>query len=100
MHRMADEKPSYGYRFRQFCRDNPHVERLFVQLARDAKLKGKRVGIKTLFEVVRWHCMIKTTDTTSSYKLNNDYCSRYARLIMLKYSDLRNMFELRQLRTT
>jgi hypothetical protein len=85
-------------RFRRFHAENPHVYGELAKLARQAKRKGRRkIGIKMLFEVVRWNRFLTTTDT--EYKLNNNFHSRYARLIMDKEADLRGIFDLRGLRT-
>ena len=87
-------------RFREFHRDNPHVYEELVKLARQAKDAGKKkVGIKMLFEVVRWYAFIDTTDKYSDFKLNNNYHSRYARLIMAKEEDLVDIFDTRMLRS-
>lgn len=87
-------------RFREFHRNNPYVYAQLVKLARQAKAAGKnRVGIKMLFEVVRWYAFIDTTDRYSDFKLNNNYHSRYARLIMEQESDLAGIFETRVLRS-
>ena len=78
--------------------DNPHVYRKLVQMTRDLKAQGHRkIGMQMLFEVLRWRSMMRTTDT--DYKLNNDYCSRYARLIMEQEEDLFEMFETRGLKS-
>jgi hypothetical protein len=41
--------------------------------------------------------MLRTTDT--DYKLNNNYCSYYARLIMHREQDLDGIFEIRIAKT-
>lgn len=84
--------------FWEFHAKNPHVYRQLVKLAREAKMRGRtKVGIKMIFEVVRWTQFISTTDP--DYKMNNNYHSRYARLIMEQESDLAGVFELRELRS-
>ena len=84
-------------KFREFHADNPWVYRELVQLARQALERGrKRYGICALFELVRWHRMIKTTG--DDFKLNNNHKPHYARLIMANEIDLRGFFETRELR--
>ena len=82
--------------FRKFHAENPQVYRSLVALARQAKEQGVReVGIGMLWEVLRWHFFLETTDGT--FKLNNNHRSRYARLIMAQEPDLVGMFETREL---
>ncbi len=86
-------------RFHNFHHDNPHVYVELVRLARQARARGHlKIGIKMLWEVMRWNFKMQTTDTTSDFKLSNDYHSRYARLIMKQEKDLDGLFELRELR--
>lgn len=91
---------SYQARFLAFHRANPQVYRELVRFAREAKRYGKRVlGIRLLWERVRWELTIVTRDENSSFKFNDHYHSRYARLLMDREPDLRDMFRLRKLRT-
>ena len=55
-------------------------------------------GIGGLFEVLRWQRRMETVDPASDYKLNNNYRSFYARLLMEREPELRDFFELRSLR--
>jgi hypothetical protein len=81
-------------KFRDFHSRNPLVYTELVRLAREAKATGKpRVGIQMLFEVVRWHFFLKTTD--ADFKLNNNYAAYYARLVMDREPDLDGIFNLR-----
>ncbi len=91
---------SYQARFLAFHRANPQVYRELVRFAREARNYGKRVlGIRLLWERVRWELMIVTRDENSSFKFNDHYHSRYARLLMDREPDLRGMFRIRKLRT-
>jgi len=83
--------------FEEFHRNNPEVYEELVRLARQMKARGhKRIGIKMLWEVLRWERAMKTTDQTE-WKLNNNYTSRYARLIMENEPDLKGFFVTRGL---
>jgi hypothetical protein len=83
--------------FRLFHAANPEVYDRLVSLARGLVRKGnRRVGIKMLFEVLRWHHMATAGDA-DGFKLNNNYHSYYARLIMHREPDLAGVFELRRL---
>ena len=67
------------------------------QSAREARRAGKtRVGIKALWERMRWDFFV--TNRNDDFKLNNDFTSRYARLIAQNEPDLVGMFEVRRLR--
>lgn len=82
--------------FLAFHEANPHVYDALVQMARDLVRRGRdHLGIGMLFEVLRWS-YIKTW--SDDFKLNNNYRSRYARLIARTESDLANVFELRELK--
>jgi hypothetical protein len=96
-------RPTIEARFLEFHRLNPEVYAGLIALCREAKATGReRLGIRTLWEVLRWRLAgtrIGTTDDPSSdYKLNDHYHSRYARLVMQE-PDLEGFFEIRTLRT-
>ena len=82
--------------FLRFHSENPHVYAELVLLARRARRAGsQRIGIKMLFEVLRWRHTLRTGG--DDFKLNNNYHSYYSRLIMTQEPDLRGVFELRRL---
>lgn len=84
--------------FARFHADNPWVYDQLRRLALDLAAAGhQRIGIATLFEVVRWRYMRSTTDTSSTFKLNNNYRSRYARLLMENEPALAGLFNTREL---
>lgn len=84
--------------FWAFHRANPRVYGALVRLAREARSSGAgKLGMKSLFEVLRWERGVSTRDW-SGFKLNNNYTSYYARLIMHNEPDLRGVFEIRVLR--
>ncbi len=87
-------------RFESFHKANPWVYRRLVTMARELKAKGvKHYGVKALMEVLRWQFHQQTTDPDSRWHFNNNYASRFARLIMETETDLRGFFELRELQT-
>lgn len=93
----GDESPA-EQRFREFHRDNPDVYQELMTLVRQAVGRGrKKIGIKMLWEVVRWNRFLLTTD--EKYKLNNNHHSRYARLIMEQEPGLQGIFETRELKS-
>jgi hypothetical protein len=86
--------------FQKFHELNPWVYRTLVKMTRDLVGRGrKRIGMKMLFEVLRWQWAMSTSDPSSDFKLNNNYHSRYARLIMTNERGLEDAFETRHLRT-
>lgn len=81
--------------FNAFHKANPHVYQALKRLALQLARRGhRRIGIKMLFEVLRWQYAMSTNDPASDYKLNNNYTSFYARLLDAE-PELRGMFELR-----
>lgn len=85
--------------FEAFHLVNPWVYRALVTLTADMVRRGhRRVGMKMLFEVLRWQYQLATDDPSSEFALNNNFTSRYARLIMEQEPELRYVFELRALR--
>ena len=85
--------------FLAFHNANPHVYAQLVALARKARQRGATaLGIGMLFEVVRWHALLETTDEGQApFKLNNNYRALFARRIMAEESDLAGIFETREL---
>jgi hypothetical protein len=91
---------SIGESFEMFHELNPSVYRNLVLLCRQLAGRGRRkIGMKMVFEVLRWNYMLATEDPNSEYRLNNNYTSRYARLIGQQESDLAGLFETRGLKT-
>ena len=82
-----------------FHEANPAVYEALAKLARSALGRGKRrIGAKALWEVVRWDMWL-ATEGDEEFNLNNNYTSRYARLLMARETDLRGVFVLRELRS-
>jgi hypothetical protein len=84
--------------FSSFHGNNPQVYEELVHWTRNFKDAGRgRIGIRMVWEAVRWNKIMQTKDLSSDYKLNDHYHSRYARLIMQRERDLDGIFELRSL---
>jgi predicted GNAT superfamily acetyltransferase len=94
----APDSRSLQARFEAFHRDNPHVYAELVKLARRARGRGvARIGIKMLWEVLRWQLQIETYHPDAdSFRLNNNFHSLYARLLMDENPELRDLFETRE----
>jgi hypothetical protein len=85
-------------RFVEFHEKNPQVYAELLRLARLLKARGhKRIGMKMLFEQLRWQHALKTTDL-SGFKLNNNYTAYYARMLMERNLDLVGFFETREVK--
>lgn len=98
IHLAAPE--SIEQRFWRFHTSHPEVYRELAGLARQALAAGReRLGLKMLFEVVRWNRSLAGLPAEGEdFKLNNDYTSRYARLLMEREPDLEGLFATRELR--
>lgn len=89
------KKESIAQRFNRFHSQNPEVYQALVALARDFRCKtNRKIGMKMLFEVLRWNYYLTIT-TDEEYKLSNDFTAAYSRLIMRNEPDLRDAFNLR-----
>lgn len=82
--------------FLAFHRDNPCVYRELVRRARWAAQRGaKRLGIRMLWEVLRWDVTFQTVRLEGEPKLNDHWPPFYARLIQAQEPDLAGLFETR-----
>lgn len=97
-HNAQDERTTIDFAFRAFHAKHANVYAAVCHLARQAKRAGRtKIGIGMLWEVLRWQTFIAANDEHEQYKLNNNYRSRYARLIMDVEDDLDGIFDLREL---
>lgn len=85
-------------RFEEFHRLNGWVYTALETLAADWLAHGHRkVGVKALFEVIRWQ-FGRTTTGDQGFRMNNDFTSRYARLLIERNPEWENAIETRSLR--
>lgn len=81
-------------RFAEFHADNPHVYYQLKRLALAQRRAGNdRGSINQLFEVLRWQVSMSTAG--DDFKLNNNWRSFYARLLMEQEPELAGFFETR-----
>jgi len=82
-------------RFERFHKNNPHVYKNLVTLARQfrAKRPDAIIGIQMLFEVLRWNYYINV-DSDEKFKFPNAFAAGYARLIMKQEEDLQGIFKV------
>ena len=84
-------------RFAEYHAANPHIYAALRRFAIEAKRAGRvRIGIKMLYERVRWHTTVEAKNDT--FKLNNNWHAHYARLLMEQEPELRGFFETRKAR--
>ncbi len=86
-------------RFEAYHSEHPDVYELLVLKARQARSAGHdRYSIKTIMEVVRWDRSVAVAKGKGeAFHLNNNYGSRYSRLIMEENADLADFFDTRVL---
>lgn len=83
-------------RFEKFHQDNPQIYELIMRFIGEAKRRGfQNYTIKGIFERVRWHMNIETKGDV--FKLNNNYTSRYVRMIEQNHPELAGFFRTREL---
>lgn len=87
-------------KFERFHELNPQVFIALESMTRELTNRGrKRIGIKMLFEVLRWNYYMETSDPNSDFKINNNYAPYYSRLLIEKNPEWANVFELRTIRS-
>lgn len=85
----------------RFHQDHPDVYAEIAKLCRQWRARGREAwSINGVFELVRWNRRVNgIPDASEDWKLNNNYRSRYARLVMRREPDLDGIFEIRELKT-
>lgn len=85
--------------FIEFHANNPHVYRNLRFLALQAVRAGrKKLGVKFLFERLRWEYFLNTKREEGEFALNNNFTSRYARMLMVNNPELESVFETRAMK--
>jgi len=83
-------------KFELYHRENPHILPLLVRFVNEAKASGREhYSINAIFERIRWHMDIETTG--DEFKLNNNYRSRYVRLLEKEHPEYEGFFFKRAL---
>ena len=83
-------------RFSRFHEKNPHVYEALRTVALWCLKNDLRMGMKAIYERVRWEFGIKTDG--QPYKLNNDFAALYSRALMENEPQLDGFFETRRRR--
>jgi hypothetical protein len=99
MQRTLKFKPTIDERFEQFHASNPEVYRQLVELAFQLKNAGRRrISIETLIGKLRWDRALETDDP-SGFKINDNYSSRFVRMLIADHPEFGTMFETRRLKS-
>lgn len=97
-HQLALLADPLDERFLDFHHAHPEVYERIVELARKWRDAGhEKIGIATIFEVMRWERGLRGVKDAEGFRLNNSYRSRYARIIMANEKDLVGFFDTRTL---
>jgi hypothetical protein len=89
------EGESIQEKFERFHNENPQVYQKLREIGLWCRRQGKTMGIGAMYEILRWQFGIQTTG--SPYKLDNDFRSRYSRLLMQSEPELEGFFRIREL---
>lgn len=86
-------------KFEAFHEKNPQVLILLERLAGEMYRMGrKRIGINMLSEVLRYDYYMKTDDPNSDFKMSNSYRPYYARLMISRHPEWKDLFELNKMK--
>ena len=87
-------------RFQAFHAANPVVYKCLIKLTQESFLRGtERHGLKAMWEQLRYRIATSRVRLADGYNFNNDFTSRYVRLLVKEFPAYRGLFELRHLRT-
>ena len=67
----------------------------FIRIAWGCRARGVKIGAKAIWERLRWHYTIARADS-ERFKLNNNYCSYFARFAIAKEPRLAEVFNFRK----
>ena len=85
--------------FEKFHNDNPHVLGKLEELTTEWFASGHRkVGMKMLWEMLRWFYGTRVVES-KDFRLNNNFTSRYARLLIERNAEWEGRIEVRALAT-
>lgn len=97
---MSAEDRTIQERFEEFDAANPQIYRLFSRFAVAALESGrKRYSADAILHRIRWFVDIETQGD-ESFKLNNNFSSRYARKLAAEDERFQTFFEFRVLKTS
>lgn len=85
-------------RFKAYHNDNPHVWREFKAKSFELKAARDRGSHWLILNAVRWANDVKATN--EPFKINNDFASIYARLMIYNFPEFEGFFELRAMKAS
>lgn len=89
-----DIRPHIIDQFVDYHRANPRIYELFKAYATQIRNKGIRhYGAKAIMERIRWHVEIDMK--SGDFKINNNFASCYARLLISEDASFKAFFETR-----
>jgi hypothetical protein len=75
----------------------PRIASTLIEMLRAARARGRKVGFRQAWEVLRWRSDIDLA-WDRPFRLNNNLASRFARLVLLLAPDLEGAFSVRAIR--
>ncbi|AWK09609.1 hypothetical protein DDQ41_12515 [Streptomyces spongiicola] len=97
--RLQDDSPTLDKRFDDFHASHPWILEALEELTAEwIEGGGERIGVKALFEKLRWSS--PRIASSEPFRLNNNFTSRYARLLCARHPEWASVFQLRSLRTS
>lgn len=84
--------------FKKYHAENPQVYDMFKeQVLRAVRRKREKVSANAIINWIRWEVSLDIR-TKETYKINDHYSSRYARLFVMEHPHYEHMFEFREIR--
>ena len=84
--------------FAEYHAKNPQVFELFKKFSRQVRDAGhKHFGAKAIMERIRWEAALQTNDP-DGFKVNNNFTSRYVRLLEKECPEFQGFFRKRALK--
>ena len=90
---FSDLNPRIVLEFFEYHKENPEIYELFKKFAHEARQRWNHFGAKAIFERIRWETDLKGG---WNFKLNNNFPSAYARLLIFEDNSFTYFFELRR----
>jgi hypothetical protein len=93
-----NKQPTIDEKFFRYHADNPQIFKIIKKYTAQVKDVGfQHYSMDAIMHRVRWHVNVKTR-SYDGFKINNNFTSRYARLLEKENKDLRGFFNKRKLR--
>lgn len=95
---LALDENKHARAWREFRSANPKVYAILQAKARERMIRGRRFGMKQLFEVVRWEVATTWADDAEGFKVNNNFTAYAARDLIAEIPALADLIETRRTR--